>query len=214
MDEKQDVRSRILNAAMERIKRYGYSKTTMAEIAADCGMSAGNIYRFFESKLDIAEAMARHHHAAQHQAFSALVRRKDVPVAQRLRDFFFTRMRVNFQLVEQDAKVLDVAEVLKLERPEYMNEEYALERVHLRALLEEGVAQGVFRAMDVAFVAEMLQTATVKFGFPQLFSKLPLAKLERELDGVLAILFSGLLVDAPPLPGARADSDSAPATAG
>ena len=47
---------------MNRIKHYGYGKTTMAEIAADCDMSPGNIYRFFEAKIDIAEAMARKHY--------------------------------------------------------------------------------------------------------------------------------------------------------
>ena len=59
MNEKIDTREQILQAAMDRIKHYGYAKTTMAEIARDCDMSAGNIYRFFASKIDIAEAMAR-----------------------------------------------------------------------------------------------------------------------------------------------------------
>ena len=63
MDEKSATRDRILHAAMTRIKHYGYGKTTMAEIAADCDMSPGNIYRFYEAKIDLAEAMARKHYA-------------------------------------------------------------------------------------------------------------------------------------------------------
>ena len=58
MNDKTDTRKEILTAARERFSHYGYSKTTMSEIAKDCEMSAGNIYRFFASKLDIAEAMA------------------------------------------------------------------------------------------------------------------------------------------------------------
>ena len=58
MSEKTDTRQQILDAAFQRIMHYGYAKTTMAEIARDCCMSAGNIYRFFASKIDIAEAMA------------------------------------------------------------------------------------------------------------------------------------------------------------
>ena len=57
MNDKIDTREQILHAAMDRIKHYGYGKTTMAEIARDCDMSAGNIYRFFASKIDIAEAI-------------------------------------------------------------------------------------------------------------------------------------------------------------
>ena len=48
---KSKTREQILDAAMNRIKHYGYGKTTMSEIAGDCGMSAGNIYRFFIKKM-------------------------------------------------------------------------------------------------------------------------------------------------------------------
>jgi AcrR family transcriptional regulator len=192
MDEKHETRERILHAAMDRIKHYGYGKTTMAEIAADCGMSPGNIYRFFEAKIDIAEAMARHHHAEQHGRLSAIARRKDLSPDERLRLLLFTRMRENYELVAANAKVLEIAEVLHRERPLFANEQLAQERVYLGALLEEGADSGLFAPSDFSFTAEMIQSATVKFAFPALISHLTLPKLERELDGVLNLLLTGL----------------------
>ncbi len=44
------VRARILEASQGRFRQYGYNKTTMAEVAKDCGMSAANLYRYFENK--------------------------------------------------------------------------------------------------------------------------------------------------------------------
>ena len=38
----------------------------------------------------------------------------------------------------------------------------------------------------------MLQSATMKFRYPQLHSKLPYEKLERELEGVIRLLLNGL----------------------
>lgn len=192
MDEKQHTRDRILHAAMARIKHYGWAKTTMAEIAADCDMSPGNIYRFFEAKIDIAEAMARHHYAEQHAELSAIARRKDLAPDQRLRAIMFQRMRDNFALVEDNAKILDIADMLARDRPLFMNEVLAADRIYLVALLEEGADSGLFAPGDFPFVAEMIQAATAKFSFPQMFSKLTLPKLERELDGVLTLLFQGL----------------------
>ncbi len=192
MDEKSATRERILNAAVARIKHYGYGKTTMAEIAADCSMSPGNIYRFFEAKIDIAEAMARRHEADIHARMAALARRADQPVDKRLRDIVHAQMRDNYNLVEQHNKMLEVAEVLARERPLFFNECMAQERVILGALLQEGVDQGLFTIADVNFTAEMLQSATAKFGFPKLFCQLTLPKLERELDGVLDLIFNGL----------------------
>ena len=38
----------------------------------------------------------------------------------------------------------------------------------------------------------MIQAATMKFRYPQLWSKLTLPKLERELEGVIQLLINGL----------------------
>lgn len=192
MDEKIATRDRILHAAMLRIKHYGYGKTTMAEIAADCDMSPGNIYRFFEAKIDIAEAMARLHYAAEQAELAAIARKKDWPADKRLRELFFKRLRGSYLLFEENAKILEVAEVLHRERPLLANEQLALERVFLTALLEEGEKTGLFGPGDHAFTAEMIQAATMKFSVPQLFSRLTLPKLERELEGVLNLLLNGI----------------------
>ncbi|MBL8536705.1 MAG: TetR/AcrR family transcriptional regulator [Hyphomonadaceae bacterium] len=192
MDDKTNTRDRILLAAMNRIKHYGYGKTTMAEIASDCCMSPGNIYRFFEAKIDIAEAMARKHYAEEQAEMAALARKKEWSVDRRLREIFFKRLRDSFRIFEDNAKILEVAEVLHRERPLFANEQLALERVFLSALLEEGAKAGLFVEGDYAFMAEMMQCATMKYGLPQLWSRLTLPKLERELGGVLDLLFSGL----------------------
>ncbi|WP_135212750.1 TetR/AcrR family transcriptional regulator [Vitreimonas flagellata] len=192
MDEKTATRDRILQAAMNRIKHYGYGKTTMAEIAADCDMSPGNIYRFFEAKIDIAEAMARKHYAEEQAEMAAIARKKEWPADKRLREIFFKRMRDSYAMFEENAKILEVAEVLVKERPLFSNEQLALERVFLSALLEEGEKAGLFAPADHMFNAEMMQSATMKFGVPQLFSKLTLPKLERELEGVLNLILNGI----------------------
>ncbi|MGE3249990.1 MAG: TetR/AcrR family transcriptional regulator [Hyphomonadaceae bacterium] len=193
MDEKTATRDRILMAAVNRIKHYGYGKTTMAEIAADCDMSPGNIYRFFQAKIDIAEAMARKHFAEEQAELAAIARRKEWPADKRLREMFFKRMRDSYAMFEENDKILEVAEVLNRERPLFANENLAAERVFLSALLEEGADAGIFEpAGDYNFIAEMLQSATVKFAIPQLISKLTLPKLERELDGVLSLILNGL----------------------
>ena len=197
MDDKANTRDRILNAAMNRIKHYGYGKTTMAEIAADCDMSPGNIYRFFEAKIDIAEAIARKHYADEHANLAAIARRKDWSPDRRVKEMFQRKMRENYQMFEENAKILEVAEVLSRERPLFLNELIAQERVILRAVIEEGVETGLFATPDPEFTAEMMQSAMIKFGLPQLFSKLALPKLEREFDGVMALLLNGIYARKP-----------------
>ena len=192
MNDTTDTREQILNAAMERIHHYGYGKTTMSEIARDCSMSAGNIYRFFASKIDIAEAMARKFNAKVFEDYAILARKK-TSASSRLREFFEMSLERTFKAIEEDAKILEVASVLKEERPFYFNEQMAQERVYLVQILNDGVQSGEFRALDrPEETAEFMQSALMKFRFPQLFSALSLPKLQRELDGVLDLLLAAL----------------------
>ncbi len=45
-----DRRTRILDAAETCFVRSGFHRTTMQDVAAEAGMSAGNLYRYFPSK--------------------------------------------------------------------------------------------------------------------------------------------------------------------
>jgi AcrR family transcriptional regulator len=44
-----EARARILEAAEKQFRRVGYHRTSVADIAAELGMSPANIYRFFPS---------------------------------------------------------------------------------------------------------------------------------------------------------------------
>jgi AcrR family transcriptional regulator len=54
----QDRRNRILDAAERCFARTGFHRATMQDVAAECAMSPGNIYRYFASKDDIVAGMA------------------------------------------------------------------------------------------------------------------------------------------------------------
>jgi AcrR family transcriptional regulator len=51
------VRDQIVKAAHEHFAHYGYAKTTVADLAREIGFSKAYIYRFFESKQAIGEAI-------------------------------------------------------------------------------------------------------------------------------------------------------------
>src|SRR5690348_17946775 len=51
------VRDQLVEAAHECFARYGYAKTTVSDLAREIGFSKAYIYRFFESKQAIGEAI-------------------------------------------------------------------------------------------------------------------------------------------------------------
>src|SRR5260370_30233193 len=54
-----DTRARIIGTAEALFRRLGFAKTTVADIAAELGMSPANVYRFFASKDAIVEAICK-----------------------------------------------------------------------------------------------------------------------------------------------------------
>ena len=197
MDEKSATKDRILTAAMARIRHYGYGKTTMAEIAADCEMSPGNIYRFFEFKLDIAEAMARRASIDHTAAISAIAQRKDLSAEQRLRQIFLVSARRSHAQLHDDQKTFELVETLGRERPLYFREVLGSEAIILAALVQEGIDLGQFAPCDAAFMAETLQVATARFSSPRTLYLADLPALERNLNGLLDLVFSGLKIRSP-----------------
>lgn len=192
MASKDSVRERILDAAGKRFKHYGYAKTSMAEIAADLSMSPGNLYRYFPGKIDIALAIAEAWHDAQHEQLERVVHDAGQPAVVRLRDFFHLDMVLTYQMIEKDPRTFELAQIIKTDKPLWINGLLARERIQITKILEDGIAAGEFDLENPAFAAEMLQSAMMKFRYPQLWSALKLPQLEREFDGVTRLLLVGL----------------------
>jgi AcrR family transcriptional regulator len=191
--EKLDTRGTILKAAAERILHYGYGKTTMSEIAADCGMSAGNIYRFFPSKIDIAEAMTRQFAAESLITYQAIMRDPHRSAFQKLQDFFTFRLERTYNMFDRNPKLIELAHIMAQERPAFIAEELMQERLLIESILAEGVEKGDFAPIEsTAFTAEITQCATMKFRFPQFWSRLSLKELRHEIDGLMLLVLNGL----------------------
>ncbi len=192
MAVKDTARECIVEAAKKRFSHFGYAKTTMAEVASDCAMSPGNLYRFFPGKLDIAEAIATEDYSRHLDHLRKLAVQTGKNARERLHDLLFEELRRTYHKLERDPRAFEMARVISQERPSFANWMLENERKILVELLEEAERRGEFSVADKQFTAEMVQSATMKFRYPQLWSKLTLPKLERELEGVMNLLIDGL----------------------
>ena len=51
-NQREDVRQRIMDCAVEEFLMYGYSGSSMRNISTQAGMTVGNVYAYFSSKDD------------------------------------------------------------------------------------------------------------------------------------------------------------------
>lgn len=192
MSGKDNVRQKIIEAARKRFSHFGYGKTTMADVASDCSMSPGNLYRFFPGKLDIAEAIVTEEYGRHLAEMRKLALAPGKGARQRLHDFMFADLRRRFHKMEKDPRGYEMVRIVIDERPPLADWILSSERALLVELLTEAEHRGEFPRADKEHVAEMIQSATMKFRYPQLWSETALPDLERELKGVLNLLLNGV----------------------
>ena len=81
-DAYRDARRRaILDAAITCFERRGLHGTTTDDIAAEAGLSNGALYRYFDGKAAIIEAIAAERHAQERALLDAALQRRATRVA-------------------------------------------------------------------------------------------------------------------------------------
>lgn len=105
--EKRDA---IVAAARDHFSLYGYSKTTVSDLAKAIGYSKGYIYKFFESKQAIGEAICTNCLASVMEAVDAAVD-DGISATDKLRRFFKIIPEKSAELFFEDRKLYDIAAV-------------------------------------------------------------------------------------------------------
>jgi len=184
------IRHQILEAAGRRFADYGYGKTTVAEIARDCDMSSGNVYRYFESKEAIAiagvEAKLEEKSSICEAATDA-----DAPAIEQLRQYMLARLRFTYEFNCGGSHLHELVQLIT-ERHQDLIDKYD-ERVigWLGQIISRGIERGEFRSQDIKQTATSISLATVVFCVP-MFMQEPLQSMEAKLDGLLELLYQGL----------------------
>lgn len=166
----QENVTRILDAAEQLFKHYGYTKTNVADIARDLGMSPANIYRFFSSKADIHQALCRRMLAASYDGAVAIAARGDTACA-RLRDFALAQFAFTTATMLDDKKVHEMVVVAMEQNWPAIEEHIEQIRVVVEGVIGQGIAAGEFRQQDAALAAENFMSATILLCHPQLVAK-------------------------------------------
>jgi AcrR family transcriptional regulator len=77
-------RAEILDAAERCFERLGFHRSTMRDVITEAGLSAGCVYKHFQSKHEIVAAIAADRHASEMDALSEAEAAKDPVAALRL----------------------------------------------------------------------------------------------------------------------------------
>jgi AcrR family transcriptional regulator len=187
----ESISETILTAALRRFERYGYGKTTMAEIAADCDMSAANIYRYFENKLEIGAQLARRCLAQECSALTEVIGTPE-SAAVRLEAFLLGNLRYTYQRWSEQPRINELVEAIARERTDVVQEHLRVKQELVTKLVEDGNSSGEFSVADPKRVAEAILVATTVFEVPLFMHMHSYEKFESMAKNVADLILRGL----------------------
>lgn len=166
----RDTRQIIVDTAERFFRDIGYQKTTVADIAKSLRMSPANVYRFFDSKKSINEAVLERYKREQEEAI-ATIADEDRPAAERLRDILATSYRLNAARFAGHARMQEMVCAAMEESWDAIIAHIERFDIVLRRVVADGIARGEFRPMEPAHATGCIRTAMIRFMHPLLISQ-------------------------------------------
>ncbi len=187
-----DVRARILAAAGERFSQFGYNKTTMAEIAKDCDMSAANLYRFFKNKLDIGSNLACACLDEKLLLIKNVIQQRQRPATERLHDVVLQILAHTYDRWANDPRINEMVNAICDARLEIVDQHELSKHNLIVELLEDGVQRGEFSIADVHDTTKAITAAITLFSVPLFMSLHSLDTFEKLAESVVQLILTGL----------------------
>ena len=184
-------REALLELMVEMIEERGSSAFTMTELAGRAGMSTANLYRYFESKEALFEAVAEHWFRPKVEIMEQVVA-SDLNPRRKMYEFYaqrFTRMKDEW---ERDPVAFASYVELGKEHFELVRSYVDLGDHYLAVIIGEAMAEGFFAGLTIDEAISLINQMTgsyVNIGAMELIMpKLSTDKLARIIDAV----FDGL----------------------
>ncbi|WP_315802368.1 TetR/AcrR family transcriptional regulator [Bradyrhizobium sp. SZCCHNS3002] len=163
--ESDDVRARILATAEGLFRRVGHHRTSVADIAAELGMSPANIYRFFPSRVAIEESICGHLLNEIIEVASSIAR-TDMRAAEKLAQLLTTVHHHTTTMLIEAKPMHDLIVIAIQENWPVVQTHVRQILVILEAIIREGVEAGEFDVQDATQAAQQVRFAFMFFFYP------------------------------------------------
>jgi AcrR family transcriptional regulator len=162
-----DTRARIMATAEALFRRLGFTKTTVADIAAELGMSPANVYRFFASKDAIVEAFCKRCLSEVEEKAWAVARSK-APAAQRMERLILEILAYHKENLVTEQRVNELVVAAIEHSWDAIRAHKQIMQNVAELILRDGIEAGEFEPVDPRDTAELIMRSVVVFTHPLL----------------------------------------------
>lgn len=194
----EDTRERILRAAEGVLRRYGLAKTNVVDVARALDMSHANVYRHFESKAALLDALVERWLRRILDPLAAIAER-DAPAAERLEEWFVTLIALKRQKILGDPELFATYQAAAEAARSVVEAHLAQYRANLVRIIRDGAENGEWSVGDADVAATALLDAMRTFIDPHHVTATAGTRaddeVEEEARRILRLLIAGLKAD-------------------
>ncbi|MCE0523999.1 MAG: TetR/AcrR family transcriptional regulator [Methylacidiphilales bacterium] len=188
---REQTRARIMDQADALFRQFGYTKTTVADIARELDMSPANIYKFFPSKSAIIQAGADRNLCQIKENLTRVARAKK-GAANRLLDVILSIYRVHQDYFRHERQIYKLVIAATEENWSCVRLFKEFLTGILKDLLEDGIRTGEFCRMDSAATTGVLLDCFTWITNPILFQELNPSEVESRARAQVQLLKKAL----------------------
>jgi AcrR family transcriptional regulator len=185
------TREQILEAAEDVLRRYGPAKANVVDVARALGVSHGSVYRHFNSKAALRDAVTERWLETISAPLEA-VAGEDTPAAPRLRRWLDLLVHSKHTKALDDPELFATYIELAAEAREVVNTHADTLVAQLARIVGDGVARGEFETADTAATARAVFDATSRFHNPAHAAEWSSPGTDAAYEGVRALVLRGL----------------------
>jgi AcrR family transcriptional regulator len=182
---------RILDVAEEVLRRYGPAKANVVDVARALGVSHGSVYRHFESKAALRDAVTDRWLARVSAPLEQIVG-EDGPAAERLHRWLVTLSKTKRKKALDDPELFATYMALASDARAVVDSHVEHLVAQLTRLIADGVERGEFEVADAEAAARAVFDATTRFHNPAFASQWSEPGLDDALEAVWTLTLRGL----------------------
>lgn len=167
------TRCRILATAERFFREIGYQKTTVADIAKTLRMSPANVYRFFDSKKAINEAVVERVTREVEALIATIAAAPGLSASERIAEIVRALHSDCLERCRQNPRIHEMVEAAMTESWEVCRHHVDRILAVLVRVVTEGTRTGEFASEDPVLAAQCVHVAIVRYCHPVLVSQYP-----------------------------------------
>ena len=188
---REETRERIVVKANELFHKYGFDRTTIADIASSLGMSSANVYKFFPSRRALIEATANLCLGELRDIIRQAARTRTNALG-RIEAVVLSLYHFNRKQVKNDYEFYRLMLQIHQEEWSCVRDFCELQLKALTDILDDGVKSGEFKITDTLQAARIISDSIEWVVNPVLFYQLKGEDVEAKLHAQIQFLAKAL----------------------